>query len=126
MACAPVASVFAGVLREAAAAWQAYECPVGYAIDRVDVTITEATAGATLAITPSRQTSPPEAPNFAAGEADQVQPVWVLPAGATLPVNGVRFVLERMGGLNYRSVGIGGGGAAMVASIAVELVRVCR
>jgi hypothetical protein len=90
MACAPVASVFAGVLRETAGAWQAYECPVGYAIDRLDVTITEATAG------------------------------------ATLPASGVRFVLERMGGLNYRSVGIGGGGAAMVASIAVELVRVCR
>jgi hypothetical protein len=110
MACAPVASVFAGVLRETAGAWQAYECPVGYAIDRLDVTITEATAGATLAV----------------GEADQVQPVWALPAGATLPASGVRFVLERMGGLNYRSVGIGGGGAAMVASIAVELVRVCR
>lgn len=119
-------SAFLGVMREpGAGGWVPYEAPVGYVIAAVDITITEAAAGATLAITPGRLTQVPEPPSFGAGNPSEVQCVWQLPAGATLPTAGVRFQLDGLASLNYRNIGIGGGGAAMVASIAVELERVC-
>lgn len=117
---------FLGVLREpGAGGWTAYEAPVGYVITSIDVTIVQAAAGGTLAITPGRLTQVPDAPDFAAGNPSQVECVWALPAGGALPASGLRFQLRDLEALSYRSIGIGGAGAPMVASIAVELERVC-
>lgn len=117
---------FLGVLREGGVGgWEPYEAPASYVISAVDITIIQASPGGTLAITPGRLTQVPEAPSFAAGNPSQVECVWALPAGATLPANGLRFQLRNLKALSYRSIGIGGAGAPMVASIAVELERVC-
>lgn len=117
---------FLGVLREpGAGGWEPYEAPVGYVISSVDITIVQASAGGTLAITPGRLSQVPQGPDFAPGNPSQVECVWVLPVGATLPANGLRFQLRNLERLSYRNIGIGGAGAPMVASIAVELERVC-
>lgn len=113
-------STFLGLI-ESTGTWVPYKPPEGYAFDALDITVMTCPAGGILAITPEAQQSAPPPPDYSL--PDQQGMVWQLPAGATLPVGGVRFRYEGLAGLRLRGFGIDSGGGSMIVSVAATLCR---